>query len=276
MRMLWATKRGKVCLIVLGLFVFVAIFGSLLAPDDPYASSTDVLAPPSSEHWLGTTEVGSDVFSQLLVGARVSIVVGISAALISAVLGTAVGLTGGYFGGWTDKLLDAFENWFLVIPQLPLMIVLARLLNPSVFVLVVVIGITSWAGTGRIVRSQVLTLKERAFVERARALGAGDWHIIRRHILPNALPLIFANTVLIVAVSILAEASLSFLGLGDPTRISWGTMLENGFDAGAPSAGAWWYIIPPGLCITVLVFVIGLIGYVFEQHVNPRLREQPA
>jgi peptide/nickel transport system permease protein len=276
MRMLWATKRGKVCVIVLALFVFVAIFGSLLAPDDPYASSTDVLAPPSSEHWLGTTEVGSDVFSQLLVGARVSIVVGISAALISAVLGTAVGLTGGYFGGWTDKLLDAFENWFLVIPQLPLMIVLARLLNPSVFVLVIVIGITSWAGTGRIVRSQVLTLKERAFVERARALGAGDWHIIRRHILPNALPLIFANTVLIVAVSILAEASLSFLGLGDPTRISWGTMLENGFDAGAPSAGAWWYIIPPGLCITVLVFVIGLIGYVFEQHVNPRLREQPA
>jgi peptide/nickel transport system permease protein len=274
MRMLWATKRGKVCVIVLALFVFVAIFGSLLAPDDPYASSTDVLAPPSSEHWLGTTEVGSDVFSQLLVGARVSIVVGISAALISAVLGTAVGLTGGYFGGWTDKLLDAFENWFLVIPQLPLMIVLARLLNPSVFVLVIVIGITSWAGTGRIVRSQVLTLKERAFVERARALGAGDWHIIRRHILPNALPLIFANTVLIVAVSILAEASLSFLGLGDPTRISWGTMLENGFDAGAPSAGAWWYIVPPGLCITVLVFVIGLIGYVFEQHINPRLRDQ--
>jgi peptide/nickel transport system permease protein len=276
MRTLWASKRGRVSLIVLGVFVFVAIFGSQLAPYDPNASSTDVLAPPSREHWLGTTEVGSDVFSQLLVGARVSIVVGISAALISAVLGTAVGLTGGYFGGGTDKVLDAFENWFLVIPQLPLMVVLARLLNPSLTVLIVVIGITSWAGTGRIVRSQVLTLKERAFVERARALGASDWHIIRRHILPNALPLIFANSVLIVAVAILAEASLSFLGLGDPTHISWGTMLENGFDAAAPSAGAWWYIIPPGLCITVLVFVIGLIGYVFEQHVNPRLREQPA
>jgi len=276
MTTLWATRRGKVSVTVLGVFVFVAVFGALLAPDDPYASSTDVLAPPSSAHWLGTTEVGSDVFSQLLVGARVSIVVGFSAAVISAVLGTAVGLSGGYFGGLTDKLLDAFENWFLVIPQLPLMIVLARLLNPSVSVLILVIGITSWAGTGRIVRSQVLTLRERAFVERARALGASDWHIIRRHILPNALPLIFANTVLIVAVSILAEASLSFLGLGDPTRISWGTMLENGFDAGAPSAGAWWYIIPPGLCITVLVFVIGLIGYVFEQRVNPRLREQPA
>jgi peptide/nickel transport system permease protein len=276
MRTLWASKRGKVCLVVLGVYVFVAIFGALLAPYDPNASSTDVLAPPSADHWLGTTEVGQDVFSQLLVGARVSMTVGICAAIISAVLGTAVGLTGAYFGGATDKLFDAFENWFLVIPQLPLMVVLARLLNPSLTVLIAVIGLTSWAGTGRVVRSQVLTLKERAFVERARALGASDWHIIRRHILPNALPLIFANSVLIVAVAILAEASLSFLGLGDPTHISWGTMLENGFAAAAPSAGAWWYIIPPGLCITVLVFVIGLIGYVFEQHVNPRLREQPA
>jgi peptide/nickel transport system permease protein len=274
-RVLWESRRGRISLIVLGVFLFIAVFGGLLAPYDPNASSTDVLAPPSREHWLGTTEVGSDVLSQVLVGARVSIIVGFSAAVISAVLGAAVGLIGGYYGGLTDKLFDGFENWFLVIPQLPLMVVLARLLNPSLFVLVMVIGLTSWAGTGRVVRSQVLTLKERAYVERARAVGAGDWHIIRRHILPNALPLIFANTVLIVAVAILAEASLSFLGLGDPTHISWGTMLENGFDSGAPSAGAWWYLVPPGLCITVLVFVIGLIGYVFEQHINPRLRDQP-
>ncbi|HET8759016.1 MAG TPA: ABC transporter permease [Solirubrobacteraceae bacterium] len=267
------SRRGQFSLAIIALFVFIAVFGSLLAPEDPYASSTDVLEPPSSAHLLGTTEVGSDVFSQLLVGARVSIVVGFAAAVISAVLGAAVGLIGGYFGGLTDKSIDAFENWFLVIPQLPLMVVLARLLNPSLGVLILVIGLTSWAGTGRIVRSQVLTLKERAFVERARALGASDWHIIRRHILPNALPLIFANTVLIVAVAILAEAGLSFLGLGDPTNISWGTMLENGFSAGAPSAGAWWYLIPPGLCITVLVFAIGLLGYVWEQHINPRLQE---
>jgi peptide/nickel transport system permease protein len=276
MKAVLASKRGRFSLAILALFVFLAIFGELVAPQNPEASSTDVLAPPSRAHLLGTTEVGSDVFSQVLVGARVSIVVGFAAAFISAVLGTAVGLTGGYFGGLTDKLFDAFENWFLVIPQLPLMVVLARLLDPSLSVLIVVIGITSWAGTGRIVRSQVLTLRERAFVERARALGAGDWHIIRHHILPNALPLIFANTVLIVAVAILAEASLSFLGLGDPTAISWGTMLENGFDAGAPSAGAWWYMIPPGLCITVLVFAIGLLGYVFEQRVNPRLQAQDA
>ncbi len=161
-----------------------------------------------------------------------------------------------------------------MIPALPLMIVLARLLNPSLWVLIVVIGITSWAGTGRIVRAQVLTLRERAFVDRARALGASDRYIIRTHIFPNTLPLIYANTVLIVAVAILAEASLAFLGLGDPTKISWGTMLENAFNSGAPSAGAWWYVIPPGLCIAVLVFAVSLVGYLFEDVVNPRLRDE--
>jgi peptide/nickel transport system permease protein len=275
-QLLFDTWRGRVGLGVLGLFVFLAVFGSAIAPDNPDASSLDILAKPSADHWLGTTEQGSDVFSQVLAGARVSIVVGFAAALISAVLGAAVGLLGGYFGGWTDRSLDAFENWFLVIPQIPLMIVLASLLEPSLTVLIAVIGLTSWAGTGRIVRAQVLTLRERAFVERARALGASDGYLIRTHILPNTLPLIFANTVLIVAVAILAEAALAFLGLGDPTRISWGTMLENAFSSGAPSAGAWWYVIPPGLCITLLVLSVSVLGYLFEEYVNPRLREQRA
>jgi peptide/nickel transport system permease protein len=273
-RLLLHTKRGQFGVGVLALFLFLAVFGALLAPEDPRASGVDVLAAPSAAHPLGTTEAGSDVLSQLMVGARVSIVVGFAAAVISAVLGAAVGLIGGYYGGWTDRTFDAFENWFLVIPQLPLMVVLARLLDPSLTVLVLVIGLTSWAGTGRIVRAQVLTLKERAFVERARALGASDAHIIRTHILPNTLPLIFANTVLIVAIAILAEAGLAFLGLGDPNSISWGTMLEAGFESGAPSAGAWWYVVPPGLCITLLVFAVALLGYLFEEHVNPRLREQ--
>jgi peptide/nickel transport system permease protein len=274
--LLFTTWRGRIGLGVLGLFLFVGAFGSVLAPDNPEASSLDILAKPSIDHWLGTTEQGSDVFSQLLVGARVSIVVGFAAAAISAVLGATVGLLGGYFGGWTDRILDALENWFLVIPTLPLMIVLARLLDPSLTVLIAVIGLTSWAGTGRIVRAQVLTLRERAFVERARALGASNGYIIRTHILPNTLPLIFANTVLIVAVAILSEAALAFLGLGDPTRISWGTMLENAFSSGAPSAGAWWYVIPPGLCITLLVLSVSILGYLFEEYVNPRLREQHA
>ncbi len=271
--LLFGTRRGRISLGMLGFFIFIAIFGSVLAPDDPNASSLDILASPSWEHPLGTTEQGSDVLSQLMVGARVSIVVGFAAAAISAILGSLVGLIGGYYGGWTDRILDALENWFLVIPALPLMIVLASLLDPSLTVLIVVIGLTSWAGTGRIVRAQVLSLRERAFVERARALGAKDGYIIRTHVLPNTLPLIFANTVLIVAVAILSEASLSFLGLGDPTRISWGTMLENAFESGAPSAGAWWYLIPPGLCITLLVLSVAMLGYLFEEHVNPRLQE---
>ena len=273
-RLLLHTKRGLFGVGVLALFLFLTLFGAALAPYDPLASSTEVLQPPSSAHLLGTTEAGSDVLSQVMVGARVSIVVGFAAAVISAVLGAAVGLIGGYFGGWTDRIFDSFENWFLVIPTLPLMVVIARLLDPSLTVLILVIGLTSWAGTGRIVRSQVLTLKERAFVERARALGASDWYIIRTHILPNTLPLIFANTVLIVAVAILAEAGLAFLGLGDPNSISWGTMLEAGFESSAPSAGAWWYVVPPGLCITVLVFAVAVLGYLFEEQVNPRLRDQ--
>jgi peptide/nickel transport system permease protein len=271
--LLLGTWRGRLGLGVLGLAVFSAIFGGLIAPYDPYASSLDVLQPPSIHHWMGTTEQGSDVFSQILVGARVSIVVGFAAALISSILGAAVGLAGGYFGGWTDRVLDPLENWFLVIPTLPLMIVLARIWNPSLGVLIIVIGLTSWAGTGRIVRAQVLTLRERAFVERARALGAGDGYIIRTHILPNTLPLIFANTVLIVAVAILSEAALAFLGLGDPNHISWGSMLEDAFDSGAPSQGAWWYVIPPGLCITILVLAVSMLGFLFEEYVNPRLRE---
>jgi peptide/nickel transport system permease protein len=272
--LLLGTKRGRFGVAVLGLFLFLTLFGALLAPYDPLASSTEVLQPPSSSHLLGTTEAGSDVLSQVMVGARVSIVVGFAAAVISAVLGAAVGLIGGYFGGWTDRIFDSFENWFLVIPTLPLMVVIARLLDPSLTVLILVIGLTSWAGTGRIVRSQVLTLKERAFVERARALGASDAYIIRTHILPNTLPLIFANTVLIVAVAILAEAGLAFLGLGDPNNISWGTMLEAGFESSAPSAGAWWYVVPPGLCITLLVLAVAILGYLFEEQVNPRLRDQ--
>lgn len=272
-QILFGTWRGRIGVGLVALFAFLAIFGAALAPYSPEESSLEVLASPSWSHLLGTTESGADVFSQLLAGARVSMVVGFAAAAISALLGSAVGLAGGYFGGWTDRILDAFENWFLVIPTLPLMIVLARILNPSLTVLIAVIGLTSWAGTGRIVRAQVFTLRERAFVERARALGAGDIYIIRKHILPNTLPLIFANTVLIVAVAILSEAALAFLGLGDPTRISWGSMLENAFESGAPSAGAWWYVIPPGLCITVLVLAVSMLGYLFEEHVNPRLRE---
>lgn len=269
-----ASWRGRLALLVVAVALVSAFFGTWLAPMDPTRSSLDVFDPPSPQHLLGTTESGADVFSQLLVGAQVSMLVGFAAAAISTIIGAFVGLVGGYFGGWADRLLDALENWFIVIPTLPLMIVMARLLDPSLTVLIVVIGLTSWAGTGRVVRSQVLTLRQRIFVERARAMGAGHAHILRVHILPNVLPLIFANTVIIAAVAILSEAALAFLGLGDPSRVSWGSMLENAFNSGAPSAGAWWYVLPPGLCITLLVFAVSVLGFLYEESLNPRLREE--
>ena len=166
---------------------------------------------------------------------------------ITVFLGTTIGIIAGYYGAWRETILMRFTDWMLVIPFLPLAIVLAALLGPSQWTLIFVIGITSWPSTARVIRAQVLSLKARSYVERARALGASDWHMISRHILPNVGPLIYANTVLIVAVAILSEATLSFLGLGDPLHISWGTMLEFAFDKGAAFSGYWWWISAPGI-----------------------------
>jgi peptide/nickel transport system permease protein len=280
-RLLWRTKTGIIGLAILVVFTVIAFIGPLIAPQDPNAStsfSEDILVGPSSEHLLGTEENGRDVLSLLLYGTRVSLLVGFAAALVSAVIGAAVGITAGYFGGWTDRTLTAIDDWFLVIPFLPLAIVLATLLDPEdfpggrLFILIMVIGITGWAGTSRIVRSQVLSVKERVFVERARALGASTPWILRKQILPNVLPLIFANTVLIIAVAILTESTLSFLGLGDPTRVSWGTMLDLANGAGALAQGAWWYFIPPGACIVAVVLAFTMVGYAIEEIVNPTLR----
>lgn len=206
--------------------------------------------------------------------------VGFSAAVVSAVIGAIVGISAGYFGGWVDRILTAIDDWFLVIPFLPLAIVLATLLDPNTFpggqiaILILVIGITGWAGTSRIIRSQVLSVRERMFVERARGLGASTPWILRKHILPNVLPLLFANTVLIIAVAILTESTLSFLGLGDPNRASWGTMLDNSNDAGALAQGAWWYFLPPGICIVLVVLSFTMVGYAIEEIVNPKLRQR--
>ena len=270
-------------LTVLIVFTVIAFIGPAIAPQDPYLSSSfsdEILQPPSSEHWLGTNENGQDVYSLILYGTRVSLLVGFAAALVSSVIGAVVGISAGYFGGWIDKILTALDDWFLVIPFLPLAIVLATLLDPETFpggqlgILVLVIGITGWAGTSRIVRSQVLSVKQRVFVERSRALGASTPYILRKQILPNVLPLIFANTVLIIAVAILTESTLSFLGLGDPTRVSWGTMLDQANAAGAMAQGAWWYFLPPGVCIVLVVLAFTQVGYAVEEIVNPTLRER--
>jgi peptide/nickel transport system permease protein len=167
-----------------------------------------------------------------------------------------------------------FTDWFLVVPFLPLAIVLVAVLGRGLFVIGFVIGVLTWPGTARLVRAQVLTLKERPYVERARALGASDRQIVTRHILPNVFPLIFANTILVVAIAIYTEATLSFLGLGDPFSVSWGSILESAFGEGAISLGAWWYLVPPGLCIVLVVLAFTMCGYAFDEILDPRLRDR--
>ena len=266
----------------------MAIFGPLIAPQDPNAASSfstsaaQNLQSPSSEHLLGTDESGRDVLSELLYAARISLSVGLAAALISTILGAIIGIVAGYFGGWVDRVLMAIDDWVLVIPFIPTAIVIASLLGRKAdewplgreSVLIVVIGALGWAGTSRIVRSQVLTLKERDYVQRARVLGSRDRTIMTRHILPGVLPLVLANAVLYVSISVLAETTLSFLGLGDPEHFSWGQMLNDAYDSGAMTQGKWAYFIPPGLCVTLLAMSFSLIGYALEEIVNPSRRER--
>ena len=284
-KLLFRRKSGVIGLGILVVFTLIAIFGPLIAPQDPNAStsfSSQILDPPNSQYWLGTDDNGRDVLSQLLLGARISMIVGFAAAVVSVVIGALVGISAGYFGGAIDKILTAIDDFFLVIPFLPLAIVLATLLGETanslpggrIFILIIVIGLTGWAGTSRIIRSQVLSVKERMFIEREKALGASTWWIVRKQIFPNVLPLIFANTVLIIALSILTESTLSFLGLGDPTRATWGQMLNSANDSGAVAQGAWWFFLPPGICIILVVLAFTMVGYAIEEIVNPKLRER--
>lgn len=233
-----------------------------------------VLEPPSWEFLLGTDGSGRSVLTLLIWGSRVSLLVGLLATAISMVIGTLVGVASGHFKGWLGSALFRFTETFLVIPFLPLAIVLSTVLGASLLTIAFVIGVTSWPGTALLIRAQTLSIEERGFMERARVLGAGHWHQMTRHVLPNVMPMVFANTTLTVAIAILTETTLSFLGLGDPLRVSWGSMLEEAFDAGAITTGAWWFIIPPGICVILVVLSFTLIGRALEEIFNPRLKER--
>lgn len=267
---------GLVGLAMLGLAIGLALFAPWLAPYDPEATERvtieDIYARPSLAHPLGTDDGGKDVLSAFLFGARVSLVVGFTASLISMLIGGTVGLIAGFYGGRLGNLLMRLTDIFLVIPDLPLMIVIVAMVGPSLWNIIVVIGILGWTGTARIVRSQALSLKERQFVLRARAIGAGNVHILRRHIFPLVLPLITTNTVLVISLSILEESTLSFLGLGDPTTLSWGGMLNFAFTRGAISTGAWWALLAPGLGIVWVVLGCTLLGNAMEEAFHPRLQ----
>ena len=277
----WAGYRrngeGIAGLVVLGLFVLMALLAPLLA--DPASlevvNTTDnpTWAPPREFPPLGTDNLGRPIWDQLVYGSRISLLVGVAATLIAIVIGTVVGITAGFVGGWVDSVLSRLSEWFLVIPFIPLAIVLAAILGPSIRNIILVIGVTSWPTTARLIRAQVLTVKQRLYVERSRALGASSAHVMGRHILPNVTPLILANATLTVPIAILSETALAFLGLSDPSNVSWGQMLQEAFSFGALSREAWWWYLPPGICVIGVVLAFTLVGRALEEVFDPRLRE---
>jgi peptide/nickel transport system permease protein len=266
---------GLVGLSMLVIVVLVAIFAPVLSPYDPSSTQDvttgDIYNPPSPEHWLGTDDAGQDVLTNFIFGARVSLTIGFFAAFISLFIGGVFGIVAGFYGGRTEELLMRFTDIMLVIPDLPLMMVLIALTRPSIVNIIIVIGALYWTTTARVVRSQTLAVKSRKFVLRARAIGAGKGHIIRRHILPLVLPILVVQAVLVVSSAVLAESTLAFLGLGDPTAISWGQMLNYAFGRGAMSTGAWWALVVPGFGIVWVVLGLTLLGQGLEQVLNPRL-----
>jgi len=269
-------RLGLVGAAMLLFALVLAIAAPLVAPYDPEArvdvTLEDIFQKPSGEHLLGTDDRGKDVLSSLIYGTRVSLIVGFTAAAIAILIGAIVGIVAGYQRGWVGSILMRITDFFLVIPDLALMIVLVAIAGPSLGTIILVIGLLGWTGTARLVRAQTLSVRERKYVLRAKAIGAGDAHVLRRHILPAVLPLMLANLVLVVSIAILEESSLAFLGLGDPTVISWGQMLNFAFERGAISAGAWWALLAPGFAIVWVVLGTTLLGTALEDAVNPRLK----
>jgi peptide/nickel transport system permease protein len=273
-RAMTINRRVAAGCIVVGFFILIGLFGPFFMPYDPNATSHLFIAPPSPVHWLGTTVVGEDIFSQLIYGTRTSVFWGLGTGLIVTVLSVLVGTVGGYLGGWTDDSLTLVTNVSLVLPALPLAIVLAAYFPRGPLTISMVIVITSWAWQARVLRSQTLSLRSREFVTAARAGGEHTWRIIFFEIFPNEISLVVAGFVSTTIFIVLAWAALEFLGLGDGTIPSWGGILYWAQQAGALGGGLWWWFIPPGLCIAMLGAGLALINFGIDEIADPRLRTE--
>ena len=270
-------KLALAGLIMILIFLGMALLAPLLV--GPFPTPLDATAPlqaPSAAHPLGTDRKGFDVLTLLVYGSQISLIVGFAASAVAMVVGTFVGLIAGFYGRMTDQILSRATDFFLVIPWLPFVLALVSVLGPSLPTVVFSIAVVSWPTTARVIRSQVLSLKERLFIERARAVGARNMYIVRKHILPNVMPLVWAEAVLTISSAIFTEAFLSFFGL---TRypgnvVSWGTMVNDSYNAIALLRGMWWYFLPPGLLVTLLVLGFAMLGYGLEEIFNPALRRR--
>ncbi|MFF4867015.1 ABC transporter permease [Streptomyces sp. NPDC001231] len=267
-------RAGLVGLAALVLCALVALTAPLTVGAD-VQSVTDApgrpLESPSARFPLGTDQFGRNLLGLLIWGSRVSLLVGLLAAVLSVAIGAVIGITAGHFRAWYATVMMRITDWFLVMPTLVLAIALATVMSRSLGTIILAIGVTTWPTTARLVRAQTLAVESRPYIERAMALGGGHWHVMSRHVLPNVMPLVLAQTTLIISSAILAEATLAFLGLGDPTVVSWGGLLQDAREAGAVSSGDWWYLVPPGIAIAVVALAFTLCGRAVEAVLNPRL-----
>jgi peptide/nickel transport system permease protein len=282
---LTAELSVRLSMLVVAFFVAVGVFAPAIATHPPlerqYQGEAGILiekwADPSllgadTGHLLGTTAQGYDIFSQLVFGTRAALLVGLLAAIFTAGIGTMVGLVAGYYGGTVDDALMRLVDFLYGMPLLPSVIVLVALLGPSLWNIILAVIILQWRATARVIRSQALSLRERPFVKAAEVAGASDWHIISRHLAPNVLPMTFLYGSFAIAWAILTEAGVSFIGLGDPNTVSWGTMLQASRAYSALQFGAWWWFVPPGICIGLVVISGFLIGRGYEEITNPKLQ----
>ncbi|MFR9724892.1 ABC transporter permease [Streptomyces sp. MS19] len=268
-------RKTAIGLGILAVFLLMALFGDWLAPYDPSARSEDLLQSPSWDHPFGTTQTGEDIFSQILVGTRGVLLVGLLAALIATVLGVLIGVTAGYLGGVGDDVLSSLSNVFLVIPALPLIIIITSFLpDTSDLVIALVIGLTSWAWGARVLRAQTLSLRGRDYVQAARATGESTWRIIVFELLPNLTPVIASGFIGTVIFAVLSEITLAFIGIADISNWNWGTVLFWAQSNQALAQDAWWWFVPAGLCIALLGTALSLINFGIDEFINPRLRSQ--
>ncbi len=259
-------------LVVLVVTIAIALLAPYIAPYSAHAKVGPVYQAPSGKHLLGLDDGGVDMLTLLLWGSRVSLVVGFAATVVAMIVGGGIGLLAGYFGGKTDVVLMRVTDYFLVIPDIPLMIAAAAIWGRSLVNIILIIGLIYWTSTARLIRAQVKSVRERVYVKRARAMGASNTRLMVKHVLPQVTPLLVANTVLMMAFAIFAETAIAFLGLGDPTAISWGRLIENAFEGNAVILGAWWAVVPPGVCVAVVILACTMLGQGIEDALNPRLR----
>jgi peptide/nickel transport system permease protein len=278
-RSVWSTPGGRASLCVLCACILLAVFGPMVAPYGPFDRVYDAagrlmrLQPPSAQHWLGTTVFGRDVFSQMLWGARPALIVGSATAFGVAVIGVNVGLISGYFGGRIDSVMMRITDIFLGLPFLPFIIVILAITGRSTTTIIVAMTVIMWRSAARVIRAQVLSIKQMPFVAAARTTGANDFTILYREIAPNVMPIALVNISFALAWAIITEASIGFLGYGDPKSVSWGTIIHDAYASQMMYNGPWW-VLPPGIAIMILVSSVYFVGRAYEQVVNPRLMVQ--